>query len=133
MHNSFLLALSFLSCFAMSGCGGNTSNDPCRILSIEVSPSGATVDHTAAPPGNTQHFDAFIGKVPPGCSFITGNLFNAVWSVSDTTNVSVSNAQDSTRGNAICKGATAGAATVTATFTESDGSKVSNTASLTCN
>jgi len=80
-----------------------------------------------------QHFDAFIGSVTPGCAFITGNLFNAVWSVSDTANVSVSNTQDSTRGNATCKSATAGAVTVTATFTETDGSKVSNTASLTCN
>jgi hypothetical protein len=127
------LALSILGCFAVTSCGGTTSNDPCKILSINVSPSSATVDHKAPPPGNTQHFDAFIGKVPPGCSFITGNIFDATWTVSDSTNVSISNAQDSTRGNATCKGATAGAVTVTATKTESDGSKVSNTASLTCN
>jgi hypothetical protein len=127
------LALSILGCFAVSSCGGTTSDDPCKILSIDVSPSSATVDHAAPPPGNTQHFDAFIGKVPPGCSFITGNIFDATWTVSDSTNVSISNAQDSTRGNATCKGATAGAVTVTATKTESDGSKVSNTALLTCN
>jgi hypothetical protein len=127
------LALSILGCVAVSSCGGTASNDPCKILSIDVSPSSATVDHTAPPPGNTQHFDAFIGKVPPGCSFITGNIFDATWTVSDSTNVSISNAQDSTRGNATCKGATAGAVTVTATKTESDGAKVSNTALLTCN
>ena len=128
-----LLVLSTLGCFAVSSCGGNTSNDSCKILSINVSPSSATVDHAAAPPGNTQHFDAFIDKVPPGCAFITGNIFDAAWTVSDSTNVSISNAQDSTRGTATCKSATAGAVTVTATKTESDGSKVSNTALLTCN
>src|SRR5215467_3544492 len=103
-----LLALSTLGCLAVLGCGGHTTNEGCKILSINVSPATSTADHTAAPPGNTQHFDAFIGSVPQGCSFITGNLFNAVWSISDTVNVSVSNAQDSTRGNATCKGATAG-------------------------
>jgi len=134
MHRQwrFLLALSILGCFAVTSCGG-TSSQECKILSINVSPAAATADHTAAPPGNMQHFDAFIGKVPPGCSFITGNIFDATWTVSDSTNVSISNAQDSTRGNATCKNATAGAITVTATKTESDGSKVSNTALLTCN
>jgi len=127
------LALTTLGCFALSGCGGTASSQQCKILSINVSPATATVDHTAAPPGNMQHFDAFIGTVPPGCSFITGNIFDATWTVSDSTNVSISNAQDSTRGNATCKGATAGAVTVTATKIESDGSKVSNTALLTCN
>jgi hypothetical protein len=127
------LALLTLVCCAMSACGGNTTGSQCNVLSINVSPATATADHIAAPPGNTQHFDAFIGSVPPGCFFITGNLFEAVWSVSDTANVSVSNTRDSTRGNATCKGATAGAATVTATFTNGDGSKVSNTSALTCN
>src|SRR6476620_5350604 len=78
----FLLAISTLVCFAISGCGGQTSSSSCEILAINVSPAAATVDHTAAPPGNTQHFNAFIAKVPPGCEFITGNLFDAVWSVS---------------------------------------------------
>jgi hypothetical protein len=128
-----LLALSTLGCFALSGCGGQSTPSSCNILAINVSPATATVDHTAAPPGNMQHFDAFIAKAPPGCAFFTGNLFNAVWSVSDPANVSVSNAQDSTRGNATCKAATAGAVTVTATFTNTDGTNVSNTASLTCN
>jgi hypothetical protein len=127
-----LLVLSTLCCFAISGCGGNTTPS-CKILAINVFPATATVDHAAVPPGNTQHFDAFIAKVPPGCEFLTGNIFDAVWSVSDPVNVSISNAQDATRGTATCKAATAGAVTVTATKSQSDGSSVSNTASLTCN
>jgi hypothetical protein len=129
----FLLAISTLVCFAISGCGGQTSSSSCEILAINVSPAAATVDHTAAPPGNTQHFNAFIAKVPPGCEFITGNLFDAVWSVSDPVNVSISNAPDATRGTATCKAATAGAVTVTATKSQSGGPTVTNTASLTCN
>jgi hypothetical protein len=127
-----LLAISTLACLAMSGCGGQTSSS-CLILAINVSPGTATADHTAAPPGNTQHFDAFISKVPPGCAFITGNLFDAVWSVSDPANVSISNAPDSTRGTAACKAAAAGTVTVTATKSQSGGPNVTSTASLTCN
>ena len=129
-----LLLLSALGCFAISGCGGQTSSSSsCQILAINVSPATATVDHAAAPPANTQHFDAFIAKAPPGCAFITGNVFDAVWSVSDPVNVSISNAQDATRGTATCKAATAGAVTVTATKSQSGGPNVTNTASLTCN
>jgi hypothetical protein len=127
-----LPALSTLGCFAISSCGGHTTTPSCKILAINVSPATATVDHAAASPGNTQHFDAFIAKVPPGCEFITGNIFDAAWSVSDPVNVSISNA-DPTRGTATCKAATAGAVTVTATKSQSDGTNVSNTASLTCN
>jgi hypothetical protein len=133
LQSRLLLAISTLGCFAIFGCGGNTTTTGCKILAINVSPATATADHAAAPPGNTQHFNAFIAKVPPGCSFITGNIFNAVWSVSDPVNVSISNAQDSTRGNATCKAATTGAVTVTATAPAGDGTNVTNTASLTCN
>ena len=136
MHSQprFLLAISTLACLAVSGCGGQTSSSSsCQILAINVSPATATVDHAAAPPANTQHFDAFIAKAPPGCAFFTGNVFDAVWSVSDPVNVSISNAQDATRGTATCKAATAGAVTVTATKSQSGGPTVTNTASLTCN
>jgi hypothetical protein len=127
-----LLSLSALGCFALCGCGGNTSS-ACKTLAINVSPATASVDHTAAPPGNTQHFDAFIAKSTPGCVHITGNIFDAVWSVSDPVNVSVDNGTGPTRGTATCKAATAGAVTVTATAPAGDGTNVSNTASLTCN
>jgi len=128
----FLLAISTLACFAISGFGGQTSSS-CQILAINVSPATATVDHTASSPGNTQHFDAFIAKIPPGCEFITGKILDAVWSVSDPVNVIISNAQDATRGTATCKAVTAGAVTVTATKLQSGVPNVTNTASLTCN
>ena len=116
----------------LAGCGGKSAT-MCRINSINVSPATATANHTAAPPANMQHFDAFISSEPAGCVFIQSNLTNATWSVSDTTNVSISNVRDATYGTATCKGATSGAATVTATVPAGDGTNVSNTASLTCN
>ena len=129
-----LLALSPLGCFWLSGCGGTSMTSGCKITAIDVTPATASADHAAPAPGNTQHFDALIASVTPKtCTFITGNLFDVVWSVSDSVNVSISNAQDPTRGTATCKGATVGAITVTATRSESDGTKVSDTASLTCN
>ena len=121
-----------IAALLMAGCGG-TSNPMCKINSINVFPATATANHTAPPPGNMQHFDAFIASEPDGCAFIQSNLTNAVWSVSDTTNVSISNTQDATYGTATCKGATTGAATVTATVPAGDGTNVSKTASLTCN
>ena len=114
------------------GCGGKSAT-VCKINSINVSPATATVNHTAAPPGNTQHFDAFIASEPSGCSFILSNLSNATWSVSDPVNVSIANPPDPAFGTATCKAATAGAITVTATVPAGDGTNVSNAASLTCN
>jgi len=114
------------------GCGGKSAT-VCKINSINVSPATATVNHAAAPPANTQHFDAFIASEPSGCAFILSNLTTATWSVSDTTNVSISNVHDATYGTATCKGATSGAATVTATVPAGDGTNVVNTAALTCN
>lgn len=116
----------------MVGCGGNSA-PVCKLTAINVFPRTATVDHTAAAPGNTQHFDAFASAGTPGCAVTLGNLTTATWSVSDTTNVSISNVHDATYGTATCNGATAGAATVTATVPAGDGTNVSNTASLTCN
>ncbi|MGZ4878427.1 MAG: hypothetical protein ACXVIO_09585, partial [Candidatus Angelobacter sp.] len=68
-----------------------------------------------------------------GCFEALGSLQTATWSVSDTTNISISNVHDATFGTATCKAATSGAATVTATVPVGDGTNVTNTASLTCN
>lgn len=122
--------------FATMGCGGKSSTTPaCKLAAIRVSPANATISHTAPPPGNTQHFDAFASASTPtlGCFEALGNLQNATWSVSDSTNVSISNVHDATFGNATCTGATSGAATVTASVPVGDGTNVTNTASLTCN
>ena len=126
--NSFIPLV--IAALLLAGCGGTRM---CKINSINVSPATTTASHTAPPPGNMQQFAAFIASEPAGCAFALSNLQNVTWSVSDTTNVSISNTHDVTYGVATCKGATAGAATVTATVPAGDGTNVSNTALLTCN
>lgn len=63
------------------------------------------------------------------------NLLNVTWSVSDATNVSISNVKGMTFGTATCLAPTAGPVTVTATLPASanGGQAVSGTAALTCN
>lgn len=121
--------------FSIIGCGGKSSITPpaCKLTAINVFPATATINHSAVPPGNAQHFDAFASAGTPGCVFTQSDLTTATWSVSDTTNISISNVQGATFGTATCNGATTGAATVTATVPAGDGSNVVNTASLTCN
>jgi hypothetical protein len=131
-HRAYPFSVLFMFFVAIVGCGGNSAT-ACKLTAINVSPASATISHTAAPPGNTQHFDAFEASGTPGCVFAQGNLTTATWSVSDTTNVSISNVHDATYGTATCKGATAGAATVTATVPAGDGTNVVSTAALTCN
>ena len=122
----------FVFLVAIVGCGGNSA-PACKLTAINVFPKTATVDHAAVAPGNTQHFDAFAASASPGCAVALSNLTTATWSVSDNTNVSISNVHDATYGTATCKGATSGAATVTATVPAGDGTNVVNTAALTCN
>jgi hypothetical protein len=123
----------FLLYVVTLGCGGKNSTPACKLTSINVSPVTATVDHIAAAPGNTQHFDAFDSSSTPGCVTAQGNLTTATWSVSATTHISISNVHDATYGVATCKAATTGAATITATVPVGDGTNVTNNSSLTCN
>jgi hypothetical protein len=127
-----LLAASVVLCLALAGCGGN-ANSRCFIQSISISPGSAIVDHTAAPPGNTQQFDAFAASVPQGCAVAQSNLTTVIWSVSDPVNVSIGGTPGPAFGAATCKAATSGAVTVTGTLNQTDFAPVSATASLTCN
>ena len=127
-----LSVASAMLCFVLAGCGGNTNNR-CFIGSITVSPGSATVDHTAAPPGNTQQFAAFAGSVPQGCVVAQSNLTNVIWSVSDPVNVSIGSTPGPSNGLATCNAATAGAVTVTGTLNQTDFAPVKATATLTCN
>ena len=124
-------AVGIIFSTAFSGCGGNTSS--CKITAINVSPTTATVSHTAPSPGNTQHFAAFAASSTNGCAIQQSNLTSVIWSVSDQVNVSISNTQDATFGTATCNGATAGAISVKATLSQTDFAPVTSTASLTCN
>jgi hypothetical protein len=130
---SLLVGLCLLY-FATVGCGGPSPITlACKITAINVSPASVTLSHTAPPPGNTQHFDAFASAVTPGCVVSQSNLTTGTWSVSDNINVSISNVQGATFGTATCNSATSGPVTVTATVPAGDGTSVTNTASLTCN
>ena len=125
--------VSLVAFAGLLGCGGKTTT-MCKITGFRVSPATATVSHTAAPPANTQHFDAFQTSAPAGCGFALSNLTTATWTVSDTVNVSIgATSSDPAFGTATCKNATAGAVTVTATVPVGDGTNLTNTASLTCN
>jgi hypothetical protein len=131
-HPAGLFSGLFLLYLATTGCGGKSSTRVCKLTAISVSPRTATVDHTIAPPGNTQHFDGFDSSSTPGCFAVQGNLTTTIWLVSDTTNINIGNVHDATYGVATCRGATTGAATVTATVPDGDGTNVTNTASPTC-
>lgn len=134
-RSKYLFAGLCLLYFSIIGCGGKGSitSPACKLTAINVFPASATINHSAVPPGNTQHFDAFASAGTQGCVFTQSNLTTATWSVSDTTNISISNVHDATYGTATCNGPTSGAATVTATVPAGDGTNVSNTAALTCN
>jgi hypothetical protein len=136
--SSLAIVLLFLSLFA--GCG---ETDCSSLIAVNVSPQSATADHNAAPPGNAMQFAAF-GTAPSGCivpaigpknPIPQSSLNDVVWSVSDPTNVSISNAQDATYGTATCLAATAGPVTVTANLpaNRNHGKALAGTATLSCN
>ena len=123
-----LLAALLILC----GCG----NPPCNTTwGVEVSPTSATANHTAAPPGNQTQF---IGVASPvaraGCAIpaLAARQF-ATWSNPDPAAIQISSAFDTTNGLAVCKAATNGAVTLTGTFTEHLPSSVTKTVQLTCN
>jgi hypothetical protein len=116
------------------GCGGKTPTTACHLTGVAVFPQTATIDYTALPPGNTQHFSAFATSASPGCGFQLRGLSSANWTVFDPVNVSIgADNKSSDFGTATCKNATAGAVTVTAVVPADDGTNLSNTTSLTCN
>ena len=76
----FLLSAALL---AAAGCGGSSSNN-CTVTALNVTPSSMTVNHTAAPPANSQVFTStglFTGN-----GVCTANAAAAVssnWTASD--------------------------------------------------
>jgi hypothetical protein len=129
MKLAFVLLLVLL---AAAGCGGSPQPQ-CFITGMNVGPSAATVNHAAAPPGNSQQFAAFETSAPNGCAFALSSLQTVTWSVSDTVNASISNSHDATYGVATCINAAPSPITVTATTPPSNPVKVTATATLTCN
>lgn len=120
---------ALLFCLFVSGCGSHTPMG-CVQTGITVIPNPASADHNAAAPGNSVHFLA--AATFTGCASPPPVDTNVTWSVGDTTNVSISNVQGPNFGTATCKGATAGATTVTATGPLPDGTMATSNASLSC-
>lgn len=123
------LLVCAILCISLASCGG----DGCKMTGIAIQPPNATADHNAASPGNTTHFVA--AAVIPGACPITAVMLQPDWTSSDTTNVTISSAKDSTNGTATCLNATATPATVTATLSKSSTQSKTfvATAKLTCN
>jgi hypothetical protein len=120
-----LLSMVFVSTI---GCGGGSPD--CGASGLNVGPSAATVNHAAAPPGNSQVFSAsFQFKNNPGCPAITAALVNSNWTASDPS-VQLS-APQAIQVTATC---TAGVALpVTITATPVSGEMFTGKATLTCN
>lgn len=128
-HRILVGVLLSVPLVATMGCGGTNSPD-CGVIGLNVSPSAATVNHAAAPPGNSQTFSAtFQFKNSPGCPAVTAALVNSNWTVSDPS-VHLSAAQ-ATQVTATCTAAVASPVTVTAT--QASGGTFTGKASLTCN
>lgn len=121
---------------AALGCSGLGSSSQCPISGINVSPQAVTIDHTAAPPANSQMFLAFQTSSSPGCSFTAAQLQNAFWTVSDPVNASISNSHDQNNinyGRATCINAASSPITVSASVPSGNGSiAVGANATLTC-
>jgi hypothetical protein len=128
-----LRLLGLLLALALASCGGE-----CFVASMRIDPATSTADHGAPPPGNTQQFLA-MGTFTGHCFFPADAQFvgmrDVIWSVSDTTNVSISNVADTTFGTATCLGPTSGAVTVTATLpaNKNRGRSLVASGQITCN
>lgn len=128
--------LTLLLVLAFTSCG----NNECMVVSMVVDPQTGVADHNAAPPGNELQFfsdGTFSSSCPamPMGTPVRRGLQDVIWTVSDTTNVSISNVKDTTFGTSTCLGPTSGAATVTATLPADNnhGKGLVATGQITCN
>lgn len=123
-----LYLLLYAACFSFAGCGGSSAPD-CGAIGLNVTPSSATADHTAAAPGNGGGFSAFdLFKNGPGCPAITAAPVNSNWTASDpSVHFSTMPASLVT---ATCTAAVANPVTITATA--ATGQALTGQASLTC-
>lgn len=124
-----LLKISVLTALLfVAGCGGIGSN--CQVTALNVAPPTANADHTAAPPNNSQTFNASGQFSGSGCIGLgTAALVNSNWTASDPS-VHLS-ASPTTMVTATCTAAVAGPVTITAT--SASGPTITGKASLSCN
>jgi hypothetical protein len=121
----------------LTGCGAVPSNSCVYGLQLSTSPAAAVASHMAVAPGNQEQFTADVSEVVKtsssvGCALpAVIQLAHPLWSNPDPINISISSANDSTNGLAVCNAATSGPVTLTASTT-SGGSALSSSVTLTC-
>jgi hypothetical protein len=109
------------------GCGG--SPKPCNItavISLNVTPTTASVNHAVASPGNTQAFLAQVGS--SACGVTTTALASSNWTASDPS-VQLSTSP-TTQVTATCTAALASPVTISAV--SADGRMLTGRATLSC-
>ncbi len=129
-----LLVVAFAAAAVVCGCGGNSQISCVGSVEIAVSPTSATVNHAAAPPANQIQFIG-IGQptAPPGCPVPEWvAIVYGTWSNPDPTDITISSANDSTNGTAVCNAPTNGAVTLTGTFSQLVPAPVTKSVQLTC-
>jgi hypothetical protein len=132
------LLLVSVSLIALVGCGvgPNPSCTPKPFLS--VSPTLVIVDHTATPPGNQVKFtttETVTYSSPSGqiCAVpALIEIVNPVWTNPQPQQISISSANDSTNGTAVCLAPTNGPVTLTGTVAATP-NPLTITAQLQCN
>lgn len=128
VSKALLIVPIFATLFLLAGCGGIGSN--CQATGLNVTPATASASHTAAPPTNSQTFNASSMFSGSGCIGLgTAALVSSNWTTSDPS-VHLS-ASPATMVTATCTAAVAGPVTITAT--SASGSMLTGKASLTCN
>ena len=122
---SFLLSAALL---AGAGCGGSSSSN-CAVTALRITPSSMTVNHTAAPPANSQTFTA--SGLITGNGVCTGNtaaMVSSNWTASDPS-IQLS-ASPTTQVTATCTAALTNPATIKAVSATDQ--TLTGQASLTC-
>jgi hypothetical protein len=125
----------FAALAVLSGCAAHPTMMPCEVtVEVQVSPTSATVDHGAKPPGNQTQFKGLARPTAPaGCpvpEWVASTY--ATWSNPDPADIQISSANNSTNGTAVCKAPTNGPVTLTGTFTQGLSSPATKTVQLTC-
>ncbi|HZL29232.1 MAG TPA: hypothetical protein VFC39_22090 [Acidobacteriaceae bacterium] len=120
----------------LAGCGAVPNPGPQCVptLELRVTPTAATADHMATPPGNQVVFGAVEGDgIVAGCPINNVvRLARPIWTNPDPLDISISSAQDATNGTAVCLSSTSGPVRLTATDSTVNPA-LSAQVTLTCN